>query len=372
MKELVDKIAAQLKIVPNPDRLRVFKRKRGITYQETNFESIYYEEILDKALKDIGIYDGSYIYAETIDSDEGFKRSQWIKALEEDKARIHVLFNNPYESTSTDYSAAYQSELVVNKNILLIELKKLLGARLNISVDEFVFRRTGKEGPELKEMGSTLGSLGFIRNSIVYIEFGKPSLPDEFKLSLSEAVMSTSDNDAESHEFLELGDFFIMSSSTVFQVKSIISEKLKQERCWIVPPSRIRLRERCSDKLGKVFFDSQEMKFYGIYDGKPVAFQILDQDEMLGPDDIVIMIREWDTTNWNLSDRKEIVIKSTWRMHDLAYCLCDHFPQYRNQIDQLLVSKVPSIWDFKRGSLTAKNVTIYTAQHNSGRNCTKV
>eukprot|EP01022_Parablepharisma_sp_SALTPOND_P028533 TRINITY_DN71107_c2_g1_i1.p1 TRINITY_DN71107_c2_g1~~TRINITY_DN71107_c2_g1_i1.p1 ORF type:complete len:1068 (+),score=157.18 TRINITY_DN71107_c2_g1_i1:86-3289(+) len=358
IKELVEKIAIDLKVPASPERIRVFRRRRGVTYQESSFESIYYEEVMDKMIREMGIYDGSYIYVETVEPEEEIKMAKWIRALEEDKARIHVLFNNPYESTSSDYSAGYENEVVAKKNTTLAELKKIIGEKLNLSTDEFVFKRTGKEGPELKEMDSTLGSLGFIRNSNVYVEFGKPSQPGEYKLLLSEAVMSTNENDdTECHELMEWGDFPILATSTVLQVKGIIAEKLAQDRAWIVSPTRIRLREQSGGKLGKVYLDSMEMKYYGMYDGKPIAFQILEEEEILGPENIVIVVREWNTDNWSMSERKEIVIKTSWRMHDLAYKLCDYFPHYRNQIEQLSGAKVVSLWNFKRGMLIDMTVS---------------
>jgi len=357
LKDLISKIAAELKVKPVPEELRVFKKKLGQAYSETQFVPIIFEDNMEKCIRDLFIYDNSFLFTETIKNDDDAKRSRWIKMLEDDKAKLHILFNNPYQTSSNDYCATYENELIVNKNITLDELKKQMSEKLKIPIDEFVLRRTGKEGPELKEMSNTLGSLGLIRQSNIYVEFGKPCRPDEYKLIMAEAVQCASEtDDTQIHELMDWGEFPIMSTSTVFQVKSMISERLKSERSWDVPPTRIRLRERCSDKLGKVFIDNFDMQFYQMYDGKNVGFQILDYDEHFTLEDVVIILRVWDTANWTLSEPKEIVIKNTWRMHDLAYKVCDNFPEFRSKIDCIMAGKISSLWNFKRGNLLGLQV----------------
>jgi len=360
VKELVERIAFELKVPASEEKLRVYRRKKGNTYQDSYFESIFYDEVMDTSIKDLFIFDGNCIYVETIDSEEDMKKSKWVKTLEEDKAKLHVLYNDPRISTTSDYSAGYENEVTTSRNATMGELKKLLAEKLSLNENEFIVKRQSKDGTELKELKQTLASLHFTRMTTVFIEFGKPTDINEYRLLLSEAVISCNENDdTEFYDFIEWGDFNVVGDSTVFQIKDKLSMMLLQERNIEVPPTRIRLRNRIGDKLCAVFLDSMELKYYGMHDSKPISFQILVEDEYFGPNDLLIITREWNPQDWSLSSRKEIRINNTWRIHDLAYKLCEHFPQYRNQIDLLSVAKLPTLWNFKRGEFLGLFVNQY-------------
>ncbi len=367
LKDVFAQIARELGTSLSHEKLRIFKRRNGETYQQTTFESVFFEENMEKLPKDVGIYDGARLYVERIESEEDLKRSLWISALEEDKAKLYVQFNNPYKAGPDDYNVEYEQQLDVNRNITLAELKKKIAENLSLKEDEFILKRGGKASPELKEMLATLGSLGLLRNSTIYVEFGKPSRPDEYKTTFAEAITSSNEeNDTESHEFIDLGEMPVEANATVLQVKSAICQYLAKERSWTLTPGRIRLRERCGDKLGRVFQDAFDMKYYSLYDGKQIAFQILDEEEYLGLDEVVIVAREWNPTDWSLSDPKELVVKKTWRLHDLSYHICDQFPEYRSKISQLMIGKVSSLWNFRRGDLLGMRVHNFFTNRGSG------
>jgi ubiquitin carboxyl-terminal hydrolase 47 len=360
IKQLVESIAAELNVPASEEKLRVYRRHKGNTYQDSYFESIFYDEIMDTSIKDLFIFDGNCIYAETIDSEEDMKRSKWVKALEEDKAKLHILYNDPHISTTSDYSAGYENEVIISKNSTLRELKKLLAEKLSLNENEFIIKRQSKDGPELKELNQTLASLHFTRTTTIFIELGKPSNIDEYRLLLSEALISSNENDdTEFYEFIEWGDFNVVGSYTVFQIKDKLSMMLLQEKNIEVPPTHIRLRDRVGDKLGTVFLDSMELRYYGMHDSKTISFQILTEDEHFGVNNLIIMAREWNPQDWSLSERKEILINNTWRIHDLTYKLSECFPQYRNQIDLLSMAKLPTLWNFKRGEFLGLYVTQY-------------
>ncbi len=357
VREVFSKIATELGVEMSPEKMRIFKRAKSEMYQESSFEQIFYEENLDKQLKDLGVYEGGRLYVETIVSEEDRKRSRWIRALNEDRLKIYVQFNNPYKTMPDDFSVEYEHQLDVSKAMTLAELKAKIGETLKLAPAEFVLRRGGKHCPEMKETTQTLGALGFLRNSSVYVEFGKPSASAEYKVVIAEATISKNEtDDVECHEFAELGEVPIKADATVAQVKDLICKKLEKERKLALPAGRIRLRERLSDKLGKVMLDGCGMKSYGLFDGKQLAFQILEETESLGPDDIMVVAREWDPSTWALGERREFVIKTSWRMHDLSYQICEAFPEYRSKIGQLMVGKVVSLWNFKRGDLLGMQV----------------
>ena len=126
-------------------------------------------------------------------------------------------------------------------------------------------------------------------------------------------ISNNESDDTEFYEFTEWGDFTIVDTATVLQVKSLISVNLEQEKKRSVPINRIRIRERTGDKLGKVLLDGLEMRYYGMFDSKAISFQVLEEDDAYGVDDVVTMVREWNPEDWSLSKRKEIIVNTTWQ-----------------------------------------------------------
>jgi hypothetical protein len=353
-RDFVKAIGSTLKKAVTPDKARLFKRKRGTTFQETTFESLLLEENMDKKAEELGLYNGNYVYIETIDSEEDLKRSKWITALEAEKNKIRINFNNPYQSGDESGCILFNYQVEAPKTMLLRDAKQLIANKLNIKPSEFIMKRGGSCSPELKELDQTLGSIGLLRSSTIFIEFGVPTKASECKLAISKAVLSPNlDEDTESHVFSEETKLHIDSDATVLQVKDAIAQKLAP----MLAPTRIRLREVSNGKLAKVCMDLLDMKYYGLYDGKLIAYQILEEDEMFGVSDVALVVREWDPTTWTLSERKELTIKRSWRMHDLSYAICDLFPHFRSKISTLSAAKVTSLWSFKRGDLLGAMAT---------------
>lgn len=357
-KEFLDvKIKEAFKIDTSFEKIRLLVKKKGVTLQETRFESLLQPENMAKSIKDLWLYDGCAVYLETIENDEDMKKSKWIKYLEEEKLKIIIMFNNPLETDPNSVVGEYKYQIEVTKNFQLQEVKRLIGTKLQIDSNKIILKRGGKNSPEIKDLYATLGSIGIPRNATFYVELGSPSKPDEHKLIISEANISkNNDDDSEIFDFVDYCEIIVTGDMTIFQIKDIICQKIINDKGLNIAASRIRLWERYGQILRKVLIDSLEIKSYGIYDNKTLTFQLLDYEEVFDPNDLVVYARSWDPSTWSLSEIKELIVKKSWRMHDMSYYICDKFPEYRNKIDTIYVGKIRSIINFKRGDLLGISV----------------
>jgi hypothetical protein len=334
---------------------RMFRKQKGQRYEDTKLQPLVMEENMSKTLKDMQLYQGSFVYLEPIKG-EGHP-SQWLKLLEADKLKIFVQFNNPFETNPESLSPEYIHQVNTSKTATLQTLKELIGAKINLKSTEFIVRRGGKTGPELTELERTLGALNLLRDTTLYLALGVPGKPQEVRVQLSEASLSTSETeDLETYTILEPRELFLAPETTVAQIKDTISHNLLLERKEEISPARIRLRERCGERLGKVYTDTSQIKYYGLYDNKTMAFQVLGEEEVLDGNDVVVVVREWDPKTWSLSPRQELRLKRTWRLHDLSYHICNQFPHFRSKLPTLAISKINSLWSFKRGELLGLTV----------------
>ena len=357
IKELAALISTEIKV--DQEKLRILRFIRGNVYEESTFDDLFTQENLEKTLLDLRIYDASYIYAESILTEEDKKQSKWMGILEKDRNMIHIMFNNPYETIPNSTIVEFTNKISVCKTSNLSEVKQKISDILKLKPNEFIMKTGGIAGIELKDLYCTLSSLGFLCNSTLYIEFGIPAQLNEYKVSLDSAMLNPNEKeDYELHILSSFGNFPVNADATVLQVKESIAAKLSEQNGKPLSPLKLRLRERSNDKLGKVFLNTLAIKLYGMYDNKPLAFEILEEEERFDRSDILIVVREWNQVDWTLSAPKEIVAKCAWRMHDLAYHLCNYYPQYRNKIDTLSASKVGTLWNFNREDLLVMKVII--------------
>ena len=64
----------------------------------------------------------------------------------------------------------------------------------------------------------------------------------------------------------------------------------------------------------------------------------------------------WDPATWELSPRYEIVVNKLTLVHMFSYQIAEIFPYFRNKMDRIMLCKVPSLYNFKRGDLITQNV----------------
>jgi hypothetical protein len=101
-----------------------------------------------------------------------------------------------------------------------------------------------------------------MNSSILYIAYGIPSKPDEYRLVFSYVELADDTaTDGQSYKFRELFEMAISCNNTVAQLKEIVCKRVNEEiEDLTLDPANIRLREKSSDRLTKTLFDDQIVK----------------------------------------------------------------------------------------------------------------
>ena len=82
--------------------------------------------------------------------------------------------------------------------------------------------------------------------------------------------------------------------------------------------SSIRIREKYSDRMQRVFKSGNLLSSYNMYTGKEIAIQILDSTEDIKEDEVLISARTWNPANWNLSNQSDIILKKSITLHEMG------------------------------------------------------
>merc|ERR1712014_514935 len=90
---------------------------------------------------------------------------------------------------------------------------------------------------------------------------------------------------------------------------------------------RLRLRDGQTGKQLAILRDDRTLRsaLGGLSDGRCVALQVLDEDEELGPDDVIIALRPWRVKEGRLHAATEVVIPKTQTVNALRASFTTRF-----------------------------------------------
>ena len=147
------------------------------------------------------------------------------------------------------------------------------------------------------------------------MERGKPTRADEFKLGV---YMYRADAEEVMVKVFEIS---VPASILVADLKRVLASKVG------LAPARMRLRERFSRRLGRVFVDALPLgsNIQYLYDGKDIAIEPVGQDEHLQVDDLVLFVQRWFPAEFRLGRRHEVVIKNNMRQGEMPKYLSASF-----------------------------------------------
>jgi hypothetical protein len=118
---------------------------------------------------------------------------------------------------------------------------------------------------------------------------------------------------------------FIQNTTTFLEVKTQITNRLI-ELGHLPPdasPRRIRLRDKMGTNPGKIlvgegtFADNQVY----LFDGKVLAFQILESEEVLPEveaNSAVVLVQRWNRREWKLGERFEVLLRGGMSVRNIA------------------------------------------------------
>lgn len=187
-------------------------------------------------------------------------------------------------------------------------------------------KKVGKWGVEVKDLSRTVESENYVNGTSLFIEFGTPAKSGEFRLHFFYARKIIPEIDAFAHKFETLCELSIDGEMKASEVKVLLAKELKEKLGIEADPRRLRLRERVSERMTKIYRDFS-MKSQKIIDKKQIAVEVLDYDDTAGNDDVLIIVRKWDSQSFELSPRIDFVVNKNICLKLLAELIVEKYPE---------------------------------------------
>jgi hypothetical protein len=150
-------------------------------------------------------------------------------------------------------------------------------------------------------------------------------------------------------------DFFFIKNKKIHgdslpeKVKENILAELKNRKNIDLDPSKVRLRERVSDRLTRIYREIP-MKSQAIHERRLISIEDMEgTTAVLDLKEQSIFIRFWDCQNWTLSDRIEVIVDKTKSLKDMARKIYEANQTIEVFWIFLKVSLVLSFFFFKKG-----------------------
>mmetsp|Transcript_7591 Transcript_7591/g.11171 ORF Transcript_7591/g.11171 Transcript_7591/m.11171 type:complete len:194 (+) Transcript_7591:2557-3138(+) len=104
--------------------------------------------------------------------------------------------------------------------------------------------------------------------------------------------------------------------------------------------------------MNKVLKDQEMIRQYHMFDKKNIGVQLLEEpDKKLEYSEIIVIVRKWSPSTWELTSPKEIIINKHWRLHEFGENLSKIFEIPH---ENLGVHRVSYSYNFMRGELKSE------------------
>lgn len=280
----------------------------------------------DQPLSQARVFESSTLLIE--ETENPALKSKWQEELEREANRFCIRFNHPKDLPNSYGQIEYKHSVVIDCTKTMKELKAAISNKLKIPVEEFLIRRGTRSGIEIKDLSQKLIHCNLMNNSVIHVERGKPSGANEYRIQVSLAeIAGPEDDDGTIYRFYDLIDTALNGDALVADIKEEISDAINLKYpSMMLNPLKIRLRERTGDRLSRVMRNTEELKIYSLFEQKKLTIQILtDKEEEISANDLMIVVRKWSPSTWEISPPREIMIKKYMKMHDLGERLSEEF-----------------------------------------------
>lgn len=140
------------------------------------------------------------------------------------------------------------------------------------------------------------------------------------------------------------------------KVKSLILDKLHETQGKSFNPDYIRLRERNSEKLTRIYREIP-MISQQIFERRMMALEEIATPDFLGPKDVVLYVRVWDSQKFELSPRFELKINKDGSLAELAREIAKRNSEI--PAENMIACRILSIARFNPMSLLSEEVRFF-------------
>ena len=184
--------------------------------------------------------------------------------------------------------------------------------------EETIMRRGTKSGMELKDLKLTMKDSRFITGTQVYLDKGLPANPGEVRIQLFFAYDADREQYNRLHEFEYIVDVPLNGQWKASEVKSVFAKIVKKYRDLDLKEDQFRIREKVSDKIGKIYRE-RPIKEQQLIEKREIAIEFKpDGIDSKDFKDFSVYVRVWDPEQWTLSDKLELIVNKTTSMKEFA------------------------------------------------------
>ena len=304
------------------DELLVIKK----SYMGMNFicDIISDKKNLEYNLLNAKVYEGSVLYLER-KSEEKYK---WIEYIEKEARKYTIKFNNPDEPLNSFSNPDYKYSLVIDQQDTLYELKQMISKKLNLFEGQFLMKKGGSQSQEIKDLTTKIIQANLMNNSIVYIEKGTPTSPNQYRILFSLAIPpKQTESKANCYTFIELFDMPTDCTMLILEIKKILCNKINEMYPTMgANYEKIRIRERNTDRLSKTLKNSDILKNCAIYERKMISIQILDHvEEEIPTTHMIVNCKRWNPSTYDISEPKEFIVKRNSTIQEIGQIFSEYY-----------------------------------------------
>jgi hypothetical protein len=118
-----------------------------------------------------------------------------------------IKFNNPYVDQNLTPDIEFTNIVVVDGRETLLDMKQKICQVLTVNPDEVILKRGGRIGVEIKDLSKNIRAQHLSNGSTIYVEFGRPSIPGQFRCLISRAKPTDLQADNAFFVFEDLFDY---------------------------------------------------------------------------------------------------------------------------------------------------------------------
>lgn len=313
VKELIDTISYKYDISSN--FLKIYK-KNAYNFAYSS-ESINVNQQGNEKLNYTNITENTLIFIEK--HEDRTQKSKWQAFFEQEssKTTIKVILHENFQST--DYRVS------IHPQKTLSELKNMISKKIKIPENEFIMRKNTAQTPELKDMTQSVKQ-SILPNNDLIISRGIPLRPNQIRLMMYIAVVNQ--KPLRDSEFFSNYQLFDMPADLEWEVP-IFKARLRERIMEYFPTlhvANMRLREIQNEKLSKWIDDSMRINDISSFDNKRLAIQsLLSSDLVKEKDDIIIAVRRFIPSTWELEPAVEVKVNHKGTLHKIGEVLSSEF-----------------------------------------------
>lgn len=278
----------------------------------------------DLILINARVYEGSNLFIEK--REEG--KAKWQEFIELEARRYTIRFNHPDEPLNHFSNPDYKHMVVIDQQATLQDLKVSIAKKISISEDSFLIKRGSPQSQEIKDLSTKLIHANVMNNSIICVERGIPSSPNQYRIIFSLAT-SLKDNESKAscYTFFELFDMPVDATVPIIDIKKILCGKVAEIFPTLeISVEKLRLRERNSERLSKVLRNSDTLKNYMPFERKCISLQILDSpEEEILSSHMIILGKRWSPSTWEISKPTEFIVKRLSTVQEIGNILAEYY-----------------------------------------------